>query len=234
MPVPTRFPKEPRATERCGDSYLFFDVVTGELPGSDFGSDLKYDLKPLFFRGGSTKIPPLFENRADLDRELEGSEGLVSRIYQAAEDLGRNAEDFSEEEASSLRWLIDEIYALVQLAAADADAIVLPALPGAEQGDVGGHRAQAQARVEDALRHLRCAEYWIHRVILVRQATRERPLGFTPIIPTAPVIIYDTPPLDSLPPHRMPPTKRSYIPYVAAGAGTLLITGIVYYAVGQA
>ena len=236
MPVPTRFPREPRATKRCGDSYLRFDVVDGELPGTDFGAHLKYKLKPIFFRGGTTKIPPLFENRADFDSEIERTDGLVDRVDQAADDLESNASDFSEQEAASLRWLLDEIRATGQLAAAEADAILPPALPGAEQGDAGGHRAKTQAYVEDALHHLRCVEYWIHRVILVRQAIRERPLGFT-LAPA--VLIYNAPPLESLPLPTAPPvypapTKRSYAPYVAAGAGALLVTGAVYYAVGRA
>ncbi len=236
MTVPTRFPKEPRATERCGDSYQRSIVVTGEIPGTNFGDHLKYSLIPIFFRDGDTQIPPLFESRADLDAEIERPDGLSDLISQAADDLDRHVRDFSDQEANSLWWLINEANALVELARAEGDAIVPPALPGADQGDVGGHREKAQAHVRDALHHLRCAEYWLHRVILVRQAIRERPLGFTtapaiPIYPSPESLPTPTPPV--LPPAPLAP-KRSYIPYVAAGAGTLLLTGIVYVVAGRA
>lgn len=229
MARPIGYPLTPRDTQVCGDSYLWSQTVTGEIPGTDFGRHLTAVIEPLYFRDGSTKLVPLFTSREDLAVETNV---LYKRVTRARYLLRDHASDFTGPEVASLEGLLDDVDDDLRIADFHAKQIEPPALPGADQGDPGAHRADAQKYVTDALITLRCADYWIQRVILVKQAMRERPRELT-VGPQQAKIF--RPPLEggAAPPSPRPPASsgRSYWPFIGAGLGALAVTGVTYYVV---
>lgn len=177
--VPRSYPVEDvgappgKSHKRCGDSYQSGAFVTGEIPGLDFGGVYNRAIKPIYFEGMYTDpadIPNFGKNGWEYH---QFTDEVRARIDSAMERI--NMDDIYPEVAknrSTLEWPLEHAHAELD-AADDLFDDFKPALPPAE-GEAIAYPADLGAkvinRVRDALRHLRCAEYWSARLALYSQA----------------------------------------------------------------
>lgn len=171
--VPTKYPLEPNA-ERCGDSYATSAFVTGKLPGLDFGREFNANIKPVYFAGGSYSDPHTYPAIGLGGWEYAESDDLVrARISDVHSDLDiANHVPLVVKNMKSLRWLLERAEAEMDAAQAYFDDFT-PALPPGK-GEMIVYpetlRGRVLDRFEDALRHIRCAEYWTARLALYSEA----------------------------------------------------------------
>ncbi len=218
--VPARYPVEPNA-KRCGESYKTSGYVTGEIPGTDFGLQLNETIKPIRFGDNSVADPGLWPEIGLGGWEYAEADGQIRERIESA--FGR-IEIFNHipavtKEAPALRWLLE--HATAELNAADDVVLRLKdgPVPGSQFSPAAVAkmmRDQVVARMQDALKHLRCAEYWTARLKLYSEAVDayvppprdpsgwlsarvgepRAPLGFRTTPPPPPSL----PDADSLPP----------------------------------
>lgn len=234
--VPKSYPTEPGA-QRCGDSYKGTIIVTGVIPGTDFGGHYTKSLTPVAFFP-STQNVPLFTSRDNLDEQLARPGGFEERLDAISSLFFLEDFQFSVEQRGAIQWLLDKTRNQIARAKGEADDIFTTALPGSDPlPDPEEHRKKTQTLIDDALKFLRCAEYWTHRVMLTRQAQAEyvAPLGFSPG-PQLPV--FPAPPESELPPveppdeEEEPPKskkkkKKSRTGLIVFGIG-LAVAGVVF------
>ncbi len=232
--VPKSYPKEPGA-ERCGDTYKMTAVVNGKIPGTVFGTQFTRNIPPVPIKGTSSLVP-VFTSRKNFDESLQREDGLEDRLEDASRTLFVEDFRFTPKEETALKKLIDNAWELIGRAADEVDQIKGEAFPGAGPGKFDEeYGKKAQGLVEDALKHLRCAEYWTWRVILHGQALDEyeAPLGLSagPAVP-----IFPAPPESEIPPLPTPPIppkkkkaapKKSNTGWIVAGLG-LVVAGVIF------
>lgn len=171
--VPKKYPLEPNA-ERCGDSYAVSAFVTGEIEGLDFGRQFNTNITPVWFKGGTFSDPHSYPEIGLGGWEYSESDDVVrARIAAVHSDLDiANHVPLVVKNMKSLRWLLDRAEAEMDVVQAEFDDYK-PALPPAE-GEMIVYPESLRARVlnrfEDALRHIRCAEYWTARLALYAEA----------------------------------------------------------------
>ncbi len=225
--VPKSYPKEPGA-ERCGDTYKMTAVVNGKIPGTVFGTQFTRNIPPVPIKGTSSLVP-VFTSRKNFDESLQREDGLEDRLEDASRTLFVEDFRFTSKEETALKKLIDNAWELIGRAADEVDQIKGEAFPGAGPGKFDEeHGKKAQGLVEDALKHLRCAEYWTWRVILHGQALDEyeAPLGLA----AAPKPIFDPPLIGELPP--LPPEGEPGEPPKKLAKKKKSNTGLIVFGLG--
>lgn len=209
---PKRFPAE-RGERVCGGSWWRPLTVSGELPNYDgFGRDLEARIEPIFKSAeiDDGKIPGSFGRNSHTEVALR--EAARDRIEDIQDWREMYSEDLGGETQQSLRWLLDraeyqldkinEIYdgwtyrsggtwplhlgdTLSDFPQRDRCSLFSVRCPTgtAEAKERKADRKQIRKLLLSALRHVRCAEYWMHKVRLQTQAWRlleELPPGKRP------------------------------------------------------
>jgi len=234
--VPAKIPPEPNES-RCGDSYKDRIAVNGLIPGTDFGTQFSRFIEPVEFEGSgpygidSSEVP-LFESEAAKNRGIAAVQDRLQDVLDKV-DLETNILNASDSDT-----LINIAHrGMAELDRARAKKISPPALPG---GNVTGDRDGIRQDVIAALKHLRCATYWVWRLVFYNQAlsvyqppfepgtvmapTPEDGLGLPPLPPPPePEPQGDT---DLLKPKKKAAEKKTS-PWLIAG-GVAVAGGIAY------
>jgi len=173
--VPRSYPVEPGLNYvRCGDSYSLPISVNGMIPGTDFGAQFQGAIEPLKIGPGFTSPlswrPVLGTNGPEYAELRDQIQARIDRAYHAIE-IDTQLPQISKNRRSLWNLLTRAEDNLD--AAQDAFDTYTPSLPPGPgepivypeslQKNVGG-------RLTDALRWLRCAEYWTLRLKLYQQA----------------------------------------------------------------
>lgn len=219
--VPKSYPAEPGAT-RCGDTYKTTVNVTGAIPGTDYTGGFTKNIGPVPFLGATANVP-LFTSRQDFNKQLRRERGVQDRIKDLEHIFFIEDHRFNKQERTAVKWLIDMTWALLDEAYIVANKIK-------SSGDT--HSKKAQTLVIEALKHLRCAEYWTWRVILHGQAleTYESELGLS----AGPQVPVFQAPLEGVLPPPSPPPKKKTAPPKKDNTGlivfglTALVAGVIF------
>jgi hypothetical protein len=185
-----QYPPEP-GVQRCGNSYKKEISINGDL-GNGFGKSFKHLVDPVLFGDGTPNVP-FFLSQIHFNKELAVPFGFDERLREIKDVLKTNARYFSSNNAESLQALV--------LSAQNARSRAREKLPEGSSTLKPGH-TEAPLLITEAVRIIRCLEYWTWRIILYGQA-REAFGGQFAIQPgELPPL---TPPEAELPP---PPTGR--------------------------
>lgn len=170
--IPKRYPGEPGGSGQCGASYKMKVTATGLLPGTQFGGHYSEVIKPQLFRN-SPKVPK-FQTLKQFEDTIFGSKkSTQDKLTSAMATLSLQSNNFSEADYKALEWIGIEAQALIDAARAEAAEIDADVAPIMEELNPIRRRIAAQRLVVDALKHIRCLEYWTARIKLVNQAREE-------------------------------------------------------------
>lgn len=165
-----------RGRSRCGDSYLDTISVTGEVAGADgHGRELVDSIKPVSFDGGRTFDLDQVDMRGE---SLEGAlESVRARIDNVAEYIGIYGHfiDRAIDNPAALSWLITR--ARAELERAEELDERRPALPSATAAEsTADLERRIRGRIREALKVIRCAQYWAVRARLYGEALETMPV----------------------------------------------------------
>ena len=232
--VPSNIPPEPQQS-RCGDSYKEIVYVDGTIPGTDppFGGEFEHKLEPVKFtsESGSESVNvPRFPTDAD---KLQQIKRVEDRLWDIRNHIESNEWAYTLPESGTLDTMGRRGLDLINQAKSLGTK---PTLPGGQ--------VKVQELVTEALKHLRCVEYWAWRLQLYKQAVREYEPPFEPGITALPPA--DRPDLGEPPtlpppdtfepeeeepeeekPKKKPEEKKKVSPWLIAGG--LALAGGVYY-----
>ncbi len=226
--VPATIPAEP-GESRCGDSYKEIVYANGLIPETDFGKQFEHRIDQVKLQGtGLYPSPavPLFESEAAMREETEAPGGLKDRLNAIDEKVYLDNWAYNEDDTQTLKEIVRRGRRLLRGANIEMR--------------IEGHEDEARQDIEEAVRHLRCAEYWVWRIFLYRQALEayEPPEYPTIVLTPPPSPGLGIPPLDEEPPDGEPPDgeplakrkeeEKKVSPWLIAG-GLAVAGGLVYY-----